>query len=105
MGLGDIIRGFFNRGKKTYPCPNCKEALLTLDMERCPKCGTRLEAMFVKRCPNCKEVNNLRAKRCKKCGFDFEVYELERSVWKCPICGYEMSSFMTQCPVCGTKFV
>ncbi len=102
MGLLDF---FLGKGEKKYKCPVCKKAYVTLDMERCPSCGTHIDSMFVKKCPQCGEPNELKAKRCKKCNFDFEVYEIHRTKYKCPRCGYEMDSLMTRCPACGVKFL
>lgn len=112
MGILDLLKGALEgKGKSTlakkkFKCPSCG-AQVTLSMERCPSCGVRIKSMFRKKCPKCKGLNDLDAKRCEHCGFDFEA-ELARArktVWRCPICGYEMSGYMTRCPVCRTRFV
>ena len=103
MGILDFFLG--DRDKKRYKCPVCKKAYVTLDMERCPNCGTHIDSMVVKKCPKCGELNNIKAKFCKKCGFDFEAYEVSKSKYRCPRCGYEMDTLMTRCPACGVKFL
>jgi anaerobic ribonucleoside-triphosphate reductase len=110
MGLLDILRGFFrNEGdtlaKKKFKCPNCGYYPITLDMERCPNCGVRIKSMFRKKCPKCGELNELDAKVCVKCGYDFEaeIKRATKTIYRCPICGYESDVFFTVCPVCGTR--
>ncbi len=113
MGIGELIneklKGMGRRrlpgGGKEEKCPKCK-ATVTLDMERCPKCGTRISSMFRIECPKCKTANELDAKRCSKCGYEFEAEpQKNKTVYKCPLCGYEADYWMTQCPSCGVKFV
>ena len=111
MGLLDLLGGMFKGekdtlAKKKFKCPNCG-ANVTLDMERCLSCGVRIKSMFRKKCPKCKELNELDAKRCVKCGFDFEaeIKRAKKTVYRCPICGYEMSALLSKCPVCGTRFM
>jgi len=59
------------------------------------------------KCPQCKTQNKLDAKRCVKCGHDFEVQEVRigQQKYVCPICGYKADYFMLSCPACGIKFV
>ncbi len=113
MGLWDLIKSFFKKkdkpwyAKKKYKCPNCGYYPITLDMERCPKCGVRIKSMFKKKCPKCGALNDLDAKVCVKCGFNFEEVEGKRKkkIYKCPVCGYESDSYFSVCPVCGAHLV
>lgn len=113
MGIMDMLRtasGGKGNGKKgdVQKCPHCGETVL-ITMERCPKCGTHIKSMFKRKCPNkkCETLNELDAKRCVKCGFDFdaELKRAERTVYRCPICGYKMEALLTQCPACNTRFM
>jgi hypothetical protein len=111
MGLFDVIAGALGgKGKKTlaskdFKCPNCG-AKVTLDMERCYKCGVRIKSMFRKKCPKCKELNELDAKVCGNCNYDFEaeVRAARKTQYRCPRCGYKMGVYMMKCPVCGVRF-
>jgi|GEM_PF-1306807 ribosomal protein L40E len=94
-------------------CLKCGE-WVWIKEEKCPKCGTPLSEMYKKRCPKCGTLNPLNAEKCVKCGYDFALEEVniekalnekEEVKYVCPVCGYEMDTFMTQCPVCGTRFI
>ena len=112
MGLFDILNGALGGGSSSVKkgpkqkCPSCKSDI-TLDMERCPKCGVHVSSMFRMKCPKCQTLNDLKAKKCTKCGYDFEaeLSRAEKTVYRCPICGYKSESFLTSCPACGTRFV
>lgn len=115
MGLGEIFGNILGSGKKRefqkgkdLKCPSCG-AKVTLDMERCPSCGVRIKSMFKRKCPNpkCLHLNDLDAKKCEKCGYNFmaELERAKRTYFVCPICGYKTEAYLTQCPACGTRFV
>jgi len=113
MGILDMLKSA-SQGKgetrkgDVQKCPNCGETVL-ISMTRCPKCGTHIKTMFRRKCPNkkCGTLNDLDAKRCVKCGFDFqeELNRAERTVYRCPICGYKMDALLTACPACNTRFM
>jgi len=113
MGLLDILKGLFGKNEKPwyaskkYKCPNCGYFPITLDMKRCPKCGVRIGSMFKKKCPKCKTNNDLDAKVCIKCGYNFDEAEgkSKKTIYKCPNCGYEADYLFDVCPVCGTRMV
>ncbi len=112
MGLLDVLKGIFGGGRKKtlaskkFTCPNCGYKKITLDMKRCPKCGVHIKSMFRKKCPKCKALNELDAKICEECGYDFEaeIRAAKKRKWRCPRCGYQMDSYMSRCPVCGVRF-
>lgn len=111
MGLiGALKDALGKKDKKTlaskeFKCPNCG-APVKLGWERCLKCGVRIKSMFRKKCPKCKAMNELDAKICSECEYDFEaeIRRAKKTKWRCPRCGYEMDAYMTSCPVCGVRF-
>ncbi|MBI5222960.1 hypothetical protein HY990_00915 [Candidatus Micrarchaeota archaeon] len=113
MGLSDVFKGMFSKksempegkGTNELKCPNCATPI-SLSMERCPSCGVRIKSMFRMRCPKCNALNELGSKKCSKCFYDFSVpSEKPKKSYVCPICGYEMDTFLTSCPACSTSFV
>ena len=86
-------------------CPNCGKKL-KLSMERCSNCGVRIKSMFRMRCPNCNTVNDIDAKHCSKCIYDFspEAEVAHKTFYTCPICGYKSEFLSTSCVACGTRF-
>ncbi len=108
MGFLDILFG--KKKKKTlaskdFKCPNCGKTV-KLDWERCHNCGVRIKSMFRKKCPKCKAMNELNAKICKECNYDFEaeIRAAKKLQYRCPRCGYKMNCYMSKCPVCGVRF-
>ncbi len=106
MGLLNLLFGKSNapKGQKTK-CPSCG-AEVTLDMERCQKCGVHIRSMFKKTCPKCKDLNDINAEKCLNCKYDFaaELARTKKTIYVCPICGYNADYYMLRCPSCNTRF-
>lgn len=110
MGLSDIFGGLFgvkSQGRK-LKCPNCKEEIYA-DIKdknaRCEKCGVHISSMFRKKCPKCSTANELDASQCVKCKHGFaEETRPGKTIYRCPICRYQSTSYMTSCHACGAKF-
>ncbi|MCC7570523.1 zinc ribbon domain-containing protein [Candidatus Micrarchaeota archaeon] len=89
---------------------------LTGKEQKCPNCDTPLDSMFTKECPKCHYENMWSAKKCQQCGTDIEneppsgteikkkeVFQEDKLLYRCPICGFKADYPFNVCPVCGQE--
>jgi hypothetical protein len=106
MGIFDLVKNIGGGGGGRWEkCPNC-DTDVSLDMERCPKCGVHIKSMFKKKCPKCKTLCEVDAKKCEKCKYNFEeeLARAKKTVYVCPICGFQADYYMLRCPSCNARF-